>query len=929
MADDSYDPDRLMTERPTGTPTMTVKPQKLSREDMTALVRKYNPDITDAAVRGEVDNMARESGGKSAVPGDFDKSGKATSGGLYQHHNERLTGLKAFAKKEGADWTDPDIQVRYSRLEKERDYPSLLKAQQSITDPVAAEDQFKRIFERPASVLWNHDANGRPVLGNDRYRYSDYAMGEHDGRRNTDIHYMTPAEYLDLSPELDAKPFSTPSGRSLMKSFNNGDQIEAIPTLDVTLKGPTATVTDQDGRHRALLAEQEGVEAIPVAIRKTGSGDPKEIVGMSGKLTAMDFPKAAPVGASPASQTSPAAAPKEPVSLEPEQEPRREPVSLFSRAEAAEPERDATGNPVDVAPKLPEWMQGAQPVQEATPTPSPEPVVSPATAATSLPSWMTGAQPVAEQSTGQGRKPVAEMTQEEAQAANLSPEQQRQWIQGQQSRFNQGVGAGMLNTVDQGARLLESGVKGAAEALGAPPMERVVPPIQQARLAGQEGMPPGSVASGEILSPVNFALPMGRVAGLGRGVNALANIGLDAGRGGFGGALVPPRGDETTGGNALRGAAAGAALSGILGSLGHLAGGPAAGSDARKLMDEGVRLTPGMMAGEAANRTESKLTSAPVTGDLIRGKRYQAMEDFNRAAYNRALAPIGERFSGNKPGFDGIKEVQDKIGAAYDQTLRGVQLRLTPQYSTNLAAFGNKIATDLPDPKQFDQLVEFIDRRVAPKFDATGVMPGPAFKQAESEITNASFKLHRSADWRDWDMADALDDLNKFLRQTLEDQNPGKKAELGAANKSFAMLARLRQAVSRRPAGNANGVFTPGDLLAAAKRGDRSAGYRSFSTGDALMQDLAGRAQRVMGNYPDSGTAGRSLLSAELLAGGVPAYFHHPEVLGGIMALNAAVAAPYLAPAIALLNKASPQVKNALSQITSRSAPLIGSAVNQ
>ena len=39
--------------------------------------------------------------------------------------------------------------------------------------------------------------------------------------------------------------------------------------MDVKVDGPTATVTDQDGRHRAILAQQEGLEAIPVAVRRT------------------------------------------------------------------------------------------------------------------------------------------------------------------------------------------------------------------------------------------------------------------------------------------------------------------------------------------------------------------------------------------------------------------------------------------------------------------------------------------------------------------------------------------------------------------------------------------------------------------------------------------------------------------------------------
>jgi len=59
------------------------------------------------------------------------------------------------------------------------------------------------------------------------------------------------------------------------------------------VKGNTGTVTDQDGRHRALMAQDEGIESIPVAIRTTkGKGEPSEIQGLSGTVLPYDFPKA-------------------------------------------------------------------------------------------------------------------------------------------------------------------------------------------------------------------------------------------------------------------------------------------------------------------------------------------------------------------------------------------------------------------------------------------------------------------------------------------------------------------------------------------------------------------------------------------------------------------------------------------------------------
>lgn len=201
----------------------------------------------------------------------------------------------------------------------------------------------------PGPRVSNLDSEGKP-----RFRFSDYAMGEHDGRDNTDLLMMEPQEYLDLTPEMKGRPFENPSGRSLMKSFNRGDAIEAVPTLDVNVDGSTATVTDQDGRHRALLAQQEGIEAIPVAVRKTGEGDPKEIVGMTGTKMAHDFPKAG----------APRAPRQEP---QQQQQQQREPISLVSSAQAAEPARDAAGNPVDAAPAANPYAQYAPPTAAAQP----------------------------------------------------------------------------------------------------------------------------------------------------------------------------------------------------------------------------------------------------------------------------------------------------------------------------------------------------------------------------------------------------------------------------------------------------------------------------------------------------------------------------------------------------------------------------------
>lgn len=290
MPDPSQAGDNIqtITVRPEGSTGGEGKPipagAKLTRGQVTDLIGKEMPGLSKAGVEGVVRNVIRESGGNS---GD-DTGDHGTSGGLFQHHNTRLTGLKDYAKTQGTDWKDPATQVKFAATELKRDYPTLLAQLQHADDPAEAEDSFKRVFERPASIMWEN----KPKLASDNYRYSDYALGEHKGRKDTDTVYMTPMDFLDLSPDLEGKPFASRSGQSIRDSVGRGEDIESIPSLDMKVNGKTGQVTDQDGRHRALLAQEHGVDAIPVAIHKTGEGDPTEIQGLSGNVIPNDFQKA-------------------------------------------------------------------------------------------------------------------------------------------------------------------------------------------------------------------------------------------------------------------------------------------------------------------------------------------------------------------------------------------------------------------------------------------------------------------------------------------------------------------------------------------------------------------------------------------------------------------------------------------------------------
>lgn len=862
MAD--YDPDRLMTERPTGTPMMTVRPRKLTREDAEKLVRKYNPDITRAAVKGEVDNIMRESGGNSAN----DTGDHGTSGGMYQHHNERLTGLKKFAAEQKADWRDPDIQVRYARLEKERDYPGLLRLQQSTDDPVRAEDAFKRIFERPASTMWQHNPDGSPVLGNDRYRFSDYAINE--GRRLGDLHFMSPGEYLDLSPELGGKPFESPSGRSLMRSFNRGDPIEAVPTLDVNVNGPTATVTDQDGRHRALLAQQEGIDTIPVAIRQSGQGQPTEIQGMSGTLMAHDFPKAE-------GYQKPAPAPRQ---EQPEQP--REPISLLERvgtainpigrAEAAEP------NP------FAQWAPPTKTSQSDNPFAqwAPKPAAQPSGGIGDLVSGIGGTLKAA----GQGAV----------------------------SGFGEPVFGGQELA---GKALEAAGAPQAGAALTADARQRLE--AEKAGLAGPRAEHPTATTIGETAGGAVLPGLIGARMGGGVGGNALA--------GGLAG-LLQPTGDQDFWRNKMIQASIGASTGIVGGKIGNALGKlatPAFRAATKLLMDEGIELTPGMMTGGIVKSLEDRATSIPITGDAIQAARRRAFEQFNRAAWNRALDPIGQTIPANVPmGRAAADYVGDQLTAAYGRILPHVTVTANlrdPAFQRFVGDMGtavNDARVLLPDA-EFNQFERFVRSQIEQKIGhAGGMIGGDVVNGIDSMFGSEIRGYLKSGEHDKRKLGEALRDVQIAFRQLLEDQNPGQAPALRKVREGYANFVRVAKAGAAVGTATKEGIFSPAQLNAAVRSEDNTTRKLGYSRGQALLQDLSDAGQAILpSQYPDSGTAGRLMLGAGTF--GAAELLHHPEIMLGLLAS----AAPYTAPASKALNWAA----NKLAQQPGQARAMIGNAL--
>lgn len=877
---DEYSPDDLMTKRPEGPVTFSVKPTKpgpraetsssgggpLSREELTRLVGKYNPDITPAAIRGEVDNIWRES------RGDYrnNTGDGGTSGGLYQHHNERLYGLKKFAAEQGSDWRNPEIQIRYSRLEKERDLPALLKFQQTTNDPVAAEDKFKRVFERPASVLWSHDASGKPVLGNDQYRFSDRAMLEHHGKDGTDMVMMSPGDYLDLSPELKGKPFDSASGRALKKSFDRGDAIESIPSLDVASDGGVGTVTDQDGRHRAMLAQENGLDQIPVAVRRTGE-PPKELVGMRGDVVPNKFSPVADFLASAAKSVGqaiiPSAQAKEPI----------------------DPNAEAGGAPAG-------WVStqqaGSAPAGSGAPA-----------------GWVSTNASQAQKPKTSWAGPGGDMLVAGIKAAP-----------GAVMAGVRGAGMGLADTAYGAEELVGKGLQAVgADSLGTGLLEgsRAERAENQAKVAPDKAAHPlayglGDMAGGSA-APIAAGIASGGVAPAVGVVGGLARaVGANALAGALGGLLQPvgPGGDD----NFLQqkaaqtgiGAATGA-VGGVVGNaLGKLAGG-AFRKHMKTLLDEGVELTPGQMAGGLAKHMEDLAMSSPGLGDAIAAARQRGIKDFNKAAWNRALEPIGEKMPDNIPmGRDAADYVADRLSNAYSQVVPNLRLNNITRDPTFVTDFGQAISNaraNLPDA-EFREFERIARAQIEQKLPTGGSTDGELINGIDSMFSKIVRGYAKDQSFDKRQLGEAVQELQVAFRDLLQRQNPAYAADLAKAREGYANYVRVAKAAAATGTATHEGIFTPAQLNAAVRAEDNTTRKLGYSRGKALLQDLSDAGQGVLpSKYPDSGTAKRGIVNiiggSALTGGGASG---HPEAAMTALAGLAAASVPYFRPSAWLTN---------------------------
>lgn len=352
MADD-FNPDDLLTKPAPASASMVIRPtlpasaQPALSPPMRALLEtmiapgesggNYNviyggktvddlsahPDIAVPITSGpNVGKNSTAAGKYQFIKSTWDEAAKALG----------LTDFSPASQDKAAAWLAKRTYQQATGRDIESDYAS--------GDPSLREG-----IRQALSSQW--EALGKPgprqdklwTLGNDRFRFSDEAMGADD------LHYMHPDDYLALSPSMQEDGGYSGSGwQALRTSLANGENINHVPGLTTE----NGKVTAQDGRSRALLAKLSGLEMLPVSVK--GGITTPEIEGMSGTKV-------------PAGNLVPAK----------QMERSQSGGSIIGRM---------LGIGSAQAAENPDWMKGAVPVEQSAQGSSP------------LPDWMKGAKPV-------------------------------------------------------------------------------------------------------------------------------------------------------------------------------------------------------------------------------------------------------------------------------------------------------------------------------------------------------------------------------------------------------------------------------------------------------------------------------------------------------------------------------------------------------
>lgn len=286
---------------------------------------------------------------------------------------------------------------------------------------------------------------------------------------------------------------------------------------------------------------------------------------------------------------------------------------------------------------------------------------------------------------------------------------------------------------------------------------------------------------------------------------------------------------------------AGSKLGDIAGGVGKAIISPTVRPAAQWALDNGIRLTPGGIAGGVAKSLEEGASKGTIAGPMVGTAQRQAIGDFNLATIQKnALDPAGLTLpAAAQPGTDAVNAASGLLSGAYDSLTPNLVLGKDTDL-LDAAGAAKNAATTLPGAYR-TRLNAFADQLLS---DPTTPLTGEDVQNLTSTLRQESADAGRSGDFFTAPYGRAIDDLSGAVGDALERSNPAYADQLRGLNQGYASLVRIQRASNG--ALQDDGVFTPKGLLAAVKASDQSARDNATARGQALLQDWANNGKAVL-----------------------------------------------------------------------------------
>jgi len=396
---------------------------------------------------------------------------------------------------------------------------------------------------------------------------------------------------------------------------------------------------------------------------------------------------------------------------------------------------------------------------------------------------------------------------------------------------------------------------------------------------------------GSFIGETAATLPVGGIAGAGTkalggqlGKNLLLR---GAAEGAAQGAVTA--GPDQRASGAMFGAGAGVIAPAIGAGYKAFRSGVNATPEARKLMEKGVDLTPGLMNREGAwNQMEQLVSRVPVVGNIVTGQRKEAWKQ-TQNAIAQEVAPPGSVIQPRKDITHTVQDLQKEFNNAYD-VVKGYPVSPVVMGSTGSSMSLDRLFADIPkrmvgSPTSKSVTASFLKNELGnlKSRASQGLVDSSDVLKVRSNVRDR-IRSEMAGKNPDQDHINALKKAEETLTDVLDSQlSPDAMSHLAATDNQWGKFMIFTDAVKRSKADREG--FSPAQFAMSVSMAEPS--KSKFASGGARLQDISRSAADVFKEVPRTGEqAVSATLPAYLLYKGATS---HP-LLTGAGALATALA---------------------------------------